>query len=73
MPVCPAHTAESLRKEVEELICLEAPSDPIAISLWYRNFKQTSDEEVIELLESARREQQQQEEERRTNDPDRRT
>ena len=50
------------------LICLEAPSDLMAISIWYRNFEQTSDEEVIELLERARREQ----EDRDTKDPDRR-
>jgi predicted phosphoribosyltransferase len=58
VPVCAARTAESLRKEVDELICLEAPSDLKAIGLWYRHFEQTSDEEVIELLERARREQE---------------
>ena len=58
VPVCAARTAESLRKEVDELICLEAPSDLMAIGLWYRHFEQTSDEEVIELLERARREQE---------------
>jgi predicted phosphoribosyltransferase len=68
VPVCAAHTAESLRGEVDELICLEVPSELMAISIWYRNFEQTSDEEVMCLLEEARREQ----EERDTNDPDRR-
>jgi putative phosphoribosyl transferase len=58
VPVCAARTAESLRKEADELICLEAPSDLMAIGLWYRHFEQTSDEEVIELLERARREQE---------------
>ncbi len=69
VPVCAAQTAESLRQEVDELICLEAPSNLMAIGLWYRDFEQTSDEEVIELLERARREQ----EERGANGPDRRT
>ncbi len=50
VPVGAAHTSESLSKEVDGLICLEAPSDLMAISLWYRHFDQTSDEEVIELL-----------------------
>jgi putative phosphoribosyl transferase len=68
-PVCAAYTAESLRREVDELISLEVPLDPVAIGLWYRNFEQTSDEEVIELLERARREQA----ERGANGPDRRT
>jgi putative phosphoribosyl transferase len=58
VPVCAAHTAESLRGEVDELVCLEAPSDLMAISIWYRHFEQTSDEEVIELLKHARREQE---------------
>ncbi len=58
VPVCAARTAESLRREVDELICLEAPSNLMAIGLWYQNFEQTSDEEVIELLEGARREQE---------------
>ena len=58
MPVCATHAAESLRREVDELICLEAPSNLMAIGLWYRYFEQTSDEEVIELLERARREQE---------------
>jgi putative phosphoribosyl transferase len=55
VPVCAAHTAELIRQEVDELICLEAPSNLMAIGLWYQNFEQTSDEEVIELLERTRR------------------
>ena len=58
VPVCATHAAESLRREVDELICLEAPSNLMAIGLWYRYFEQTSDEEVIDLLERARREQE---------------
>jgi len=69
VPMCAARAAELLRQEVDEWICLETPSDLVAIGLWYRTFKQTSEEEVIELLECARREQ---EEERSLNDPDRR-
>jgi putative phosphoribosyl transferase len=57
-PVCAAQTAELLGPEVDELICLEAPSDLGAIGFWYRDFSQTSDEEVVELLERSRREEQ---------------
>jgi putative phosphoribosyl transferase len=57
-PVCAAQTTELLAPEVDELVCLEAPSDLGAIGFWYRDFAQTSDEEVIALLESARREQE---------------
>jgi hypothetical protein len=41
--------------EVDELVCLEAPPDLGAIGFWYRDFAQTQDEEVIELLERAQR------------------
>ena len=56
VPVCAAQTAELLRQEVDELICMEVPSNLMAIGFWYQNFEQTSDEEVIELLERAWRE-----------------
>src|SRR5215210_5124358 len=56
-PVCAAQTAELLAPEVDELVCLEAPPDLGAIGFWYRDFAQTPDEEVIELLERARREE----------------
>src|ERR671914_792629 len=55
-PVCAAQTAELLGPEVDELVCLESPPDLGAIGFWYRDFSQTSDEEVIELLEKAHRE-----------------
>ena len=54
-PVCAAQTAGLIGPEVDELVCLEAPSDLGAIGFWYRDFSQTSDEEVIELLERAGR------------------
>jgi putative phosphoribosyl transferase len=56
VPVCAAQTADFFRAEVDELVCLEFPSNLGAIGFWYRNFDQTSDEEVIELLERARNE-----------------
>jgi putative phosphoribosyl transferase len=52
--VCAAQTAEVLAPEVDELVCLEAPADLGAIGFWYHDFSQTSDEEVVELLERAR-------------------
>jgi putative phosphoribosyl transferase len=56
-PVCAAQTAELFGPEVDELVCLEAPPDLGAIGFWYRDFEQTPDEEVVELLERAREEQ----------------
>ncbi len=55
-PVCAAQTAQLLSPAVDELVCLESPSDLGAIGFWYRNFEQTSDEEVVELLQRARSE-----------------
>jgi putative phosphoribosyl transferase len=57
-PVCAAGSAELLHPEVDELVCLKTPSGSTAISLWYRNFEQVSDEEVVGLLKDARREQE---------------
>ena len=53
-PVCAAQTVETLKPRVDELVCLQSPTDLGAIGFWYRNFEQTSDEEVVELLERAR-------------------
>lgn len=55
-PVCAFETAQSLASEVDEVACVEVPAHFGAVSLWYRNFDQTSDSEVIALLERARRE-----------------
>jgi hypothetical protein len=44
---------------VDELVCLKAPPDLGAIGFWYRDFAQTPDEEVIELLEKSRQEERQ--------------
>ena len=55
-PVCAAQTAELFKSKVDELVCLASPSDLGAIGLWYKNFEQTTDEEVVQLLEKARTE-----------------
>ena len=55
VPVCAPETAEALRAEVDELICVQAPANFLAVGYWYRNFDQTTDEEVVELLDRAAR------------------
>ncbi len=55
VPVCAPQTAEAIRPEVDDLVCLKAPYNLMAIGFWYRDFEQVSDEEVIELLEDAQR------------------
>ena len=55
VPVCSADTAGNLKGEVDELLCLHAPIDFIAVGRWYLDFKQTSDHEVIDLLNNSKR------------------
>jgi len=56
VPVGAEDTCEQLRTEADEVVCVETPRPFRAVGLWYRDFPQTSDEEVHELLEEARRE-----------------
>jgi putative phosphoribosyl transferase len=56
VPVGARETVDAFRDEVDEVVCLETPEDFRAVGLWYEDFAQTSDEEVLELLERARRE-----------------
>lgn len=53
VPVCAKETAEKLSREVDELICLKIPDELWAIGLWYKDFHQIPDEEVVDLLETA--------------------
>jgi predicted phosphoribosyltransferase len=51
--VAAAETVCRLRQEADRVVCLSAPYDFHAVSMWYEDFSQTSDEEVRNLLESA--------------------
>lgn len=51
--VCAADAAESLKKEADEVICLSLPEMFYAVGLWYKNFQQTTDEEVLKLLRDS--------------------
>lgn len=53
VPVAPPSMIEELKKEVDEVVCVSAPEFFIAISLWYDEFPQISDDEVRELMEKA--------------------
>jgi len=50
IPVGAVHSCRQLGAEVDELICLVRPDDFVAISVWYDDFRQTTDQEVQELL-----------------------
>jgi predicted phosphoribosyltransferase len=51
-----AETVRSIRKIVDDVICLTTPAFFYAVGQSYRNFNQTTDEEVRRLLEDARHE-----------------
>ena len=53
-PVIAARTAELLNAEVDDLVYLQAPPEFAAVGDWYDDFKQTTDAEVVALLEAAR-------------------
>lgn len=55
-PVGAAETCAMLAPEVDEVICLLRPHGFRAVSQWYRQFDQTSDDEVVDLLAQAWRE-----------------
>ncbi len=52
VPVAPADTVSWLRTQVDEVVCLSTPVLFSAVGEWYRDFSQTSDEEVISLLKA---------------------
>lgn len=55
VPVSPPNTALELQKEVDVFLCLHEPKDFYAVSAYYENFNQVSDNEVINLLNKAKR------------------
>jgi predicted phosphoribosyltransferase len=55
VPVAPGSACDELRNEADEVICAETPEAFYAISLWYRDFTQTTDDEVRGLLSRAAR------------------
>ena len=54
VPVSARDTVGALEQEADEVIVLEAPAGFGAVGQWYTDFRQTSDDEVIRLLEDAR-------------------
>ncbi len=55
VPVAPSDTLQKLEAEVDQVVCLAAPENFFAISAWYQEFPQTSDEQVCDFLERAKR------------------
>ena len=54
VPVSPKSAIVALRDEVDRLVCLATPTPIQAVSVYYDDFEQTTDAEVIALLRQAR-------------------
>jgi putative phosphoribosyl transferase len=54
VPVCVPKTAERLRRVADDVVCAEAPERFFAVGQFYERFEQTTDTEVLELLDQAR-------------------
>ncbi len=54
VPVAPPETIERLRAEVDEIVCLQSPKLFGAVGLFYAEFHQLSDDEVVDLLQHAK-------------------
>lgn len=62
VPVASVETCNEFRSEVDEIICGITPAYFNAVGSWYDNFMQTTDEEVVQLLDKAYNAQNQREE-----------
>jgi putative phosphoribosyl transferase len=51
-PVAAAETCRSLALEADQVVCCNVPETFTAVSLWYEEFSQTTDQEVRNLLEA---------------------
>lgn len=50
VPVGAPSTCDEMRDVADDVVCLRTPEPFVAVGLWYRDFSETSDAEVRELL-----------------------
>ena len=55
VPVAPERWTRDLQGEADEFVCVRAPRWYRSVGEWYRDFSQTTDDEVIRCLEQAAR------------------
>jgi putative phosphoribosyl transferase len=53
VPIAAPSTCQELSLEVDEIVCAITPEPFLSVGLWYRNFRQTTDDEVRQLLSQA--------------------
>ena len=54
VPVAAPSTCAEMEDEADEVVCAATPEPFHAVGLWYEDFRQTTDDEVRELLDTAR-------------------
>jgi putative phosphoribosyl transferase len=54
VPVAPPETIAALERVADRVVAVVAPTPMWAIGAWYRDFAQTSDDEVVSLLAASR-------------------
>jgi putative phosphoribosyl transferase len=52
-PVASIEASEKLRRLVDDFICLHTPASFVGVGLYYQDFSEVSDEEVIRLLRES--------------------
>lgn len=53
VPVAAADTLAALSRAADEVVCLQAPADFVAVGAWYEDFPQVTDDEVRACLRRA--------------------
>lgn len=53
VPVSSSDAYHLIEEKADEVICLSVPEDFLGVGMFYQNFNQTQDEEVVQLLEKA--------------------
>jgi len=53
-PVAARDTVRSLAREADDVVCCKIPEEFYAVSAWYQEFEQTTDQEVRSLLDAAK-------------------
>ncbi len=54
VPVAPTSTLEELRGKADDIVCLQSHEPFYAIGLYYEDFHQITDDDVIDMLSKAR-------------------
>ena len=53
-PVAPVGICPRLRREADEVVCLDEEPEFFAVGQFYRDFSQVSDEEVVDLMQKSK-------------------